>query len=156
MGKSRVPPTTPEVRSDSPFAVLAGVEVAPGPAVPVAAPKPETGAGAIVPGAGAGALVPGAPRAIGRLVLRRETRHRGGKTVIVVAGLGAIAGFTRDDAEALASRLKRRLGCGGTVEANDGDTGAPRDGDFELVLQGDRLAAVATALRELGYRVAGC
>ncbi len=137
MGKARHPPAQ-EVRPDSPFAVLAGVTVAPGPAATDPAPIPQD-----APGAGS----PSAPRSRGRVVLRRERKHRGGKVVIVVAGLGALPGFTRPDAEALASQLKRRLGCGGTVEA--------LDGELELVLQGDRPAAVAEALRELGFRVDG-
>lgn len=148
MGKSRNLPPTPDSRPDSPFAVLAGVSVAPGPEVfpaePSAAPGENSGVGAP---ASPRSRVPGAPRALGRVVLRRETKHRGGKTVIVVSQLGSLPGFTRPDAEALVAQLKRRLGCGGTVEA--------RDDDLELVLQGDRAAAVAALLRELGFRVDG-
>lgn len=138
MGKSRLPPA-PEVRPDSPFAVLAAVSVAPGPATPDPAPSPPDG-----PGSGA----PGAPRSRGRLVLRRETKHRGGKAVVVVSGFGALAGFDEAAVEALAAQLKRRLGCGGGVAEG-------RDGAPELVLQGDRPAPVAEVLRELGFRVDG-
>jgi translation initiation factor 1 len=124
----------PEPR-DSPFAVLAGLDV------PLASP----GVPPVDEPAAPPARPPGKPR--GRLVLRRETKHRGGKAVVVVSGFGALAGFDEAAVEALAAQLKRRLGCGGTVEA--------RDGDLELVLQGDRAAAVAASLRELGYRVDG-
>lgn len=82
-----------------------------------------------------------APVKRGRVVLRRETKHRGGKAVIIVRGI--------PDAEAdvLAKKLKQKLGCGGTVER---DTGEP-----EIVLQGDHPAKVAEWLRGEGFRVDG-
>lgn len=81
----------------------------------------------------------------GRLVLRRETKRRGGKAVIIIAGFRALPRFDADAVHALATRLKRDLGCGGTVE---GDA-------EEIVLQGDRAAQVAALLRGLGFRVDG-
>lgn len=77
----------------------------------------------------------------GRLILRRETKHRGGKAVIIVRGV--------PDAEvdALAKQLKQKLGCGGTVER---DAAEP-----EIVLQGDQPAKVAEWLRAEGFRVDG-
>jgi translation initiation factor 1 (eIF-1/SUI1) len=136
--KETVNLTLDHVPRDSPFAVLAGVTVAPGPAAPDTAPGPETGSGT---------RAPVGPGSRGRLVLRRETKHRGGKAVIVVSGLGAIEGFDLQTAEVLASRLKRQLGCGGTVEATDGA--------LELVFQGDRPGRVAELLRAEGFRVDG-
>jgi translation initiation factor 1 (eIF-1/SUI1) len=83
----------------------------------------------------------------GRLVLRRETKHRGGKAVVVVAGFRAHARLPESEIAALAQQIKKQLGCGGTVERVTNDT--------ELVLQGDRPARVAEILRALGFRVDG-
>lgn len=84
----------------------------------------------------------------GRLVLRRETKHRGGKAVIIVRGFAQLAEFGDDSRVAeLAKELKQKLGCGGTVEHGDGET--------EIVLQGDRAAKVAELLRGHGFRVDG-
>jgi translation initiation factor 1 (eIF-1/SUI1) len=88
-----------------------------------------------------------AKKSPGRLVLRRETKHRGGKAVIVVTGFGSLRDFNDVAVDALAKELKRSLGCGGTVE-NDG--AGP-----EIVLQGDRAAKVAELLRAKGFRVDG-
>jgi translation initiation factor 1 len=77
----------------------------------------------------------------GRVVLRRETKHRGGKAVIIVRGV------PEAEIDSLAKQLKQKLGCGGTVER---DAGEP-----EIVLQGDQPAKVAEWLRAEGFRVDG-
>jgi translation initiation factor 1 len=100
---------------------------------PVESPSPV----AVAPGK------PARPGARGRLVLRRETKHRGGKTVIVVAGFEALPELDADALDALARDLKQQLGCGGTVEQH------------QIVLQGDRAADVAQTLRARGFRVDG-
>jgi translation initiation factor 1 len=82
----------------------------------------------------------------GRLVLRRETKHRGGKAVIVVSGFDA-AGVDDAALSSLAAELKRTLGCGGTVD--HGERGR------EIVLQGNQAAEVARLLTAQGFRVAG-
>jgi len=87
------------------------------------------------------------PKARGRVVLRRETKHRGGKAVIIAAVFGAIDGFDPGATEELARHLKQQLGCGGTVEE--------RGSDREIVLQGDCAAKVAELLRARGFRVDG-
>jgi translation initiation factor 1 len=71
----------------------------------------------------------------GRVKVRREVAGRRGKPVTTIAGVGL------DDAglRALASRLKRRCGVGGSV----------RDGVIEL--QGDHRPVVMEELRALGY-----
>ncbi|MEI8235521.1 MAG: translation initiation factor [Verrucomicrobiota bacterium] len=77
----------------------------------------------------------------GRVVLRRETAHRGGKCVLIVDGF--------DDAldqpflEALAKRLRAACGCGGTLKART------------IELQGDHTARVRQCLTAEGFRVAG-
>jgi translation initiation factor 1 (eIF-1/SUI1) len=83
----------------------------------------------------------------GRLVQRRETKHRAGKAVVIVSGFEELRDFDVSALEALAKELKQALGCGGTLEA--------RAGRRELVLQGDRPAQVAALLRARGFRVDG-
>lgn len=67
-----------------------------------------------------------------KVVVRRERKGRGGKTVTCVAGVAAAA---RPE---LARRLARALGCGGGVQGE------------ELVLQGDQVERAARWLREQG------
>jgi translation initiation factor 1 (eIF-1/SUI1) len=89
----------------NPFAALSGIEALQNlPAAPEKV-KPEPPATPPKP----------APKHRGRLVLRRETKERGGKTVVVVSGFtegvpGASAVMIAD----LAKELKGKLGCGGT------------------------------------------
>jgi translation initiation factor 1 len=73
---------------------------------------------------------------VGKVVLRRERKGRGGKTATVVAGLGLSA----RDLERVARELKRALGCGATVE-----------GDV-VVLQGDLAARAGPWLTARGVR----
>ena len=72
----------------------------------------------------------------GRLRVVRDKR-RGGKIATIIDG------FTIADSEieALASDIKRSLGCGGSV----------RDG--EILVQGDRLDAVVAFLRSKGFKI---
>jgi translation initiation factor 1 len=79
----------------------------------------------------------------GRLVLRRETKHRGGKAVVIVSGFTELPGANAVMIGDLAKDLKGKLGCGGTFDRQ------------EIVLQGDRAAAVCALLEELGFRVDG-
>jgi translation initiation factor 1 len=83
----------------------------------------------------------------GRLVLRREKKQRGGKTVVVVTGLRANAHLAESEIAKLAQHLKQQLGCGGAVERIPGDTA--------IVVQGDQPARVAELLREQSFKVAG-
>jgi translation initiation factor 1 len=79
----------------------------------------------------------------GRLILRRETKDRGGKVVVVVSGFGELPGANSVMIANLAKELKGKLGCGGSFDRQ------------EIVLQGDRCAAVNALLEELGFRVDG-
>ncbi|WP_225317639.1 MULTISPECIES: stress response translation initiation inhibitor YciH [Haloferax] len=71
------------------------------------------------------------------LSIRKDTR-RYGKPMTIVSG------FTMDraDIKQLASELKRRLACGGTVEGN------------EIELQGNHVERARDILLEFGYQVA--
>jgi len=79
----------------------------------------------------------------GRLILRRETKDRGGKVVVVVSGFTELPGANAVMIANLAKELKGKLGCGGSFDRH------------EIVLQGDRCAAVCSLLEELGFRVDG-
>ncbi|HEX6239273.1 MAG TPA: translation initiation factor [Polyangiales bacterium] len=121
----------------NPFAALAG-HAAPAAAEPTTATPP---AGA------APAASKDKSKSPGRVVLRRETKHRGGKAVIIVTGLDKLRGYDAAAITALAKQLKQALGCGGTVEEHDGAV--------EIVLQGDHPSKVAELLRARGFRVDG-
>ncbi len=79
----------------------------------------------------------------GRLILRREKKDRGGKVVVVVSGFAEVPGANAVMIADLARELKGKLGCGGSFDRQ------------EIVLQGDRCAAVCALLEELGFTVAG-
>lgn len=87
---------------------------------------------------------PGQPAAAvkaGRVVLRREKAHRGGKTVLVVDGFGEQ--HSADAIESLGKRLRSGCGCGGTVRGRS------------IELQGDQPARVRAFLEAEGFQVAG-
>ncbi|MBP6742951.1 MAG: translation initiation factor [Deltaproteobacteria bacterium] len=134
--------------TQNPFAQLRGLagssaeKAAPAGDVAPAVATSTSAAAAVVTPRDAGA----AGKSVGRLILRRETKHRGGKSVVIISGLET-ARAGAPTADALALELKSQLGCGGTVEA--GAKGP------EIVLQGDRPARVAELLRARGFRVDG-
>ena len=117
----------PAKLTHSPFARIA----------PAAAPA------AVSSQSAAEAAVPASAARKGRLVLARETKHRGGKAVVIVRGLAELSGWDATAIEQLAKELKRTLGCGGTVE------------DAQIIIQGDRPAQVAEWLRAQGFRIDG-
>ena len=77
----------------------------------------------------------------GRVVLRRETAHRGGKTVLIIGGFGAQ--HSQSFIEDLARQLRAQCGCGGTVRGR------------EIELQGDFPSKVRQLLGQQGFAVAG-
>lgn len=82
------------------------------------------------------AVQPALP-ADGTVRLRRETKGRGGGTVIVISGI-PLAGAALKE---LAGALKKRCGCGGTI----------KDGIIEI--QGDHRDTLLLELQGRGYRV---
>ncbi len=84
---------------------------------------------------------PAKPSKFGRVVLRKEKAHRGGKTVIVVADFAPNIGMAY--IEALAGRLKSACACGGTMKGR------------EIEIQGDQPARIRSLLEREGFRVAG-
>ena len=121
----------------NPFAQLDGLDALKNlPRAPEPEPPPQRSAKAVVP--------PQSPRkSRGRLVLRKEKKDRGGKTVVVISGFAELPGANAVMIAALAKELKGKLGCGGSFDRH------------EIVLQGDRAAAVNALLEELGFRVNG-
>jgi len=103
--------------------LLAAKGLVSGDRAPEAAPAPAPAGG-------------GEPRfaAMGKLVVRRERKGRGGKTVTVLEGLPP------DDAAQVARELRKTLGCGVGVE------------DGVLILQGDQTERAATWLEGRGAR----
>lgn len=121
-----------EARSiNQPFAALAGLRAA-APAEP-GSPAALAGlhAAASPP---ASAKPPAKPRFEGKLVLQREKKGRGGKTVTRLRGLSLPAGAL----EALCKELKQGLGCGAVVEEGD------------VLLQGDQCKRAAEWLEKQG------
>jgi translation initiation factor 1 len=77
----------------------------------------------------------------GRVVLRRETAHRGGKVVIVIDDFAPHIGLA--SIEELGRRLRNACGCGGTIRGR------------RIELQGNQAAKIRSFLEEEGFRVAG-
>ena len=118
--KGRIPVSGPREDLQSPFA---GLSI---PGLPDRTPQAEKPAPLSSPG---------------RVVLRKEKAHRGGKPVIVVSGFHA--GISMTELERLASDARKQLGCGGTVR------------DREMEFQGDNPAAVRKVFQTAGFRVDG-
>jgi translation initiation factor 1 len=78
---------------------------------------------------------------LGRVVLRRETAHRGGKTVIVVHDFAP--SIPMPVIEDLARKLRNACGCGGTTRQRS------------IELQGNQAARIRSLLEEEGFKVAG-
>jgi translation initiation factor 1 len=131
----------------NPFAMLGELDAlknlapAPEPVKPAPSIKPEAASESIRPPKAPKPVIPKNSR--GRLILRREKKDRGGKTVVVISGFTELPGANAVMIADLAKELKGKLGCGGSFDRR------------EIVLQGDRAAAVNALLEELGFRVDG-
>jgi translation initiation factor 1 len=75
----------------------------------------------------------------GNVLIRRETKGRGGKTVVTISGLP----LNQNQLEALLKDLKRLCGTGGTI----------KDGIVEL--QGDHTEALRKELTKRGFKPKG-
>jgi len=78
---------------------------------------------------------------MGRVVLRKETAHRGGKTVIVVDDFATH--LPPSVIESVAKKLRAACGCGGTVRGR------------AVEIQGDQPARIRAILEAEGFQVAG-
>jgi translation initiation factor 1 len=104
---------------------LSGLDLGPLPSAPVkpAASEPEK------------------PKKLGRVLLRRETAHRGGRTVIVIHDFPT--SVTKPALEELARDLRHAIGTGGTVR------------DRTIEMQGDQPGKIRAFLEKYGFQVAG-
>lgn len=78
---------------------------------------------------------------MGRVVLRRETAHRGGRTVIVIHDFATHLPLTI--IETVAKKIRSAGGCGGTVR------------NRTIEIQGDQPAKIRTVLEAEGFQVVG-
>jgi translation initiation factor 1 len=120
MSKKRIPTENLQHFGQNPFASLNFEGLPPGPDV-----QPEE----------APAQKPRKSR--GRVDILRQTAHRGGKTVTVVANF---AGIGLLEKEKLAKQMQKVCGTGGTV----------KEGRIEI--QGDKRKEVAKILAEAGFQ----
>ena len=125
MSKDKIPTDGGRDLGHNPFARLDGLGLSNLPPAPAASirPGPET--------------APGPAKNRGRVEVLRMTAGRGGKTVTVARGF---TGIGLPEKEALAKKMQRACGCGGTV----------KDGRIEI--QGDKREEVARILSEAGFR----
>jgi len=122
--KKRIPTSDESFVWKSPFSALKSVELPPSPATRPD-PKPTR-------------AVPAAPKKDrGRVDIKRQTAHRGGKTVTVISGF---IGMGLAEKEALATEIQKACGAGGTVKG----------GSIEI--QGDKRVEVARILTHAGFR----
>ncbi|MCE9612450.1 MAG: translation initiation factor [Chthoniobacter sp.] len=107
-------------------AAFAGLEMGDLPAAPESAPVP----------------TPPLPVwKMGRVVLRRETAQRGGKTVIVIHDFAThLPGSV---IETVAKKVRVACGCGGTVKGRT------------IEIQGDQATKIRAVLTGEGFQVAG-
>ena len=122
MASKKIPVSGPQAPLLSPFAGLQmeGLREAPAPeAAGVPSPKPKRH----------------------RIVLRRETARRGGKTVVVVSQLPTH--LSPPEIENLCRAARKVLGCGGSVH------------EREIELQGDQPARVRQFFEAEGFHVGG-
>ncbi|HEY5895217.1 MAG TPA: translation initiation factor [Chthoniobacterales bacterium] len=78
---------------------------------------------------------------MGRVILRRETAHRGGKTVIVIDGFASHLPLSI--IEKTAKKVRAACGCGGTVK------------ERRVEIQGDQIPKIRAALEAEGFEVRG-
>lgn len=111
----RIPVSASQGALQTPFAALDLPGLPPGPPEPVDSPA--------------------APLKLGRLTFRKEKARRGGKTVVVASGFAPE--FSDEAIEDLARKVRKLIGCGGTVEGR------------EIVWQGDDPEKFRAAAREV-------
>ncbi|CAN5894233.1 hypothetical protein BH11VER1_BH11VER1_01680 [soil metagenome] len=78
---------------------------------------------------------------MGKVILQKETAHRGGKTVIVIKDFASHLPLSV--IETIAKRVRSACGCGGTVR------------DRRIEIQGDQPAKIRAVLESEGFEVGG-
>src|SRR6478735_6512304 len=90
------------------------------------------------------APAPEAPQShwkMGKVILQKETAHRGGKTVIVIKDFASHLPLSV--IETIAKRVRAACGCGGTVK------------DRRIEIQGDQPGKIRAVLESEGFEVGG-
>jgi translation initiation factor 1 len=112
--------------------------------------EPLVGLGAALPEANPSSIATSKPETLkpvepvwkmGRVLLRRETAHRGGKTVVVVYDFASHLPVSI--IEKVAKKLRTACSTGGTVK------------DRTIEIQGDQVAKIRATLEAEGFLVAG-
>jgi len=134
--KKKIPTNQPQGGLNAAFADLE-VDGLPAEAKGKPAERKETG-DAKAPGLRDG---PGAIWKLGRVILRKETAHRGGKTVIVVHDFASHLPISV--IETVAKKLRQQCGCGGAVKGRT------------IEMQGDQAGRIRAALEGDGFEVRG-
>jgi len=83
------------------------------------------------------APAPEIPKGDGIVRIHRDSKGRKGKGVAVISGLA----LNIDELKALAQKLKKQCGCGGTVK------------EFTIEVQTDNREQLKTLLGKMGYQV---
>ena len=127
-------PTDAQNRADGMFQAFAGLDITGLPASPTQSVRADPEASGSTQGSAK-------PQKLGRVLLRRETAHRGGKCVVVVDGFDP----KLDEVfiQALAKRLRAECGCGGAVK------------ERSIEMQGDQVPKIRALLGKEGFKVAG-
>jgi translation initiation factor 1 len=123
--KKKIPTNAPQIGFETALSGLDLPNLPPGPA-----PTP--------PLKGTG---PQAIWKMGRVVLRKETARRGGKTVIVVHDFATH--LPQSVIDTVAKQLRQSIGCGGAVKGRT------------IEMQGNQPAKIRAALEAQGFQVAG-
>ena len=124
--KKKIPTNAPQSGLNAAFS---GLDLPNLPAGPVPAPTPAKPAG------------PQSVWKMGRVVLRRETARRGGKTVIVIHDFATH--LPQSVIETVAKQIRQAIGCGGAVKGRT------------IEMQGNQAAKIRAALEAQGFDVAG-
>lgn len=110
-------------------AAFSGLDLGPLPEGPAPKPEPPKTDG------------PGAIWKLGTVILRKETAHRGGKTVIVVHDFASHLPVSV--IETVAKKVRQQCGCGSTVKGRT------------IEVQGDQAGRIRTVLEKEGFQVRG-
>jgi translation initiation factor 1 len=125
MPKKKIATNQPQAGLNQPFAKLNMAGLPDGQSAPAVPPKES----------------PGAIWKLGRVILRKETAHRGGKTVIVVHDFATHLPVSV--IETAAKKIRQQCGCGGAVKGRT------------IEIQGDQAVRIRAVLEGEGFKVSG-
>ena len=124
--KKRIDTTAAQTPLSGLHSAFAGLDTAALPSGPTSPPPPDS---------------PQQIWKMGRVVLRRETARRGGKTVLVIHDFATHLPVSV--IETIAKKIRQSCGCGGAVKGRT------------VEIQGDQPARIREVLEKEGFQVAG-